>query len=76
MLVRTFSFILSLIVLIGEELHLSQTQKKAAETQLRQLKKELIDQELMYQRLETAKNDLDRRLSKRIEVTSNFSNLH
>eukprot|EP01125_Pyxidicula_operculata_P013706 TRINITY_DN4552_c0_g1_i1.p1 TRINITY_DN4552_c0_g1~~TRINITY_DN4552_c0_g1_i1.p1 ORF type:complete len:440 (-),score=134.49 TRINITY_DN4552_c0_g1_i1:60-1379(-) len=55
------------IIHANEDLLLVKRQKQAAEKQVKELKQELEEQEILYRRLEAAKNDSDRRLIKRIE---------
>eukprot|EP01123_Difflugia_compressa_P011338 TRINITY_DN4492_c0_g1_i1.p1 TRINITY_DN4492_c0_g1~~TRINITY_DN4492_c0_g1_i1.p1 ORF type:complete len:277 (-),score=54.15 TRINITY_DN4492_c0_g1_i1:99-929(-) len=55
------------MIAAGEELLLAKRRRAAAERQVRELRKELEDQNVLFTRLESSKNDIERRLTKRIE---------
>jgi len=55
------------IVAAEEELLLSKRRRAAAERQAKELKQSLAEQGVQFRHLETSKNDIERRLTKRIE---------
>jgi len=55
------------IVAAEEELLLSKRRRAAAERQSKELKQSLAEQGVQFRHLETSKNDIERRLTKRIE---------
>jgi len=55
------------LIAAGEDLLLAKRRRAAAERQVKELRNDLNEQGLLFRRLETSKNDIERRLTKRIE---------
>uniref|UniRef100_A0A6B2L2P6 Uncharacterized protein n=1 Tax=Arcella intermedia TaxID=1963864 RepID=A0A6B2L2P6_9EUKA len=55
------------LIAAGEDLLLSKRKKQAADRQVKELRRALNDQSTLVSALHTAKNDIDRRYSKRID---------
>jgi chromosome segregation ATPase len=55
------------LVAAEEELLLAKRRRNASERQVKELKESLAEQDMQLRRLETSKNDIERRLTKRIE---------
>jgi len=55
------------LIAAGEDLLLAKRRRAAAERQVKESRHDLDEQSLLFRRLETSKNDIERRLTKRIE---------
>jgi len=55
------------LIAAGEDLLLAKRRRAAADRQVKELRHDLNEQGLLFRRLETSKNDIERRLTKRIE---------
>jgi len=55
------------LIAAGEDLLLAKRRRNAADKQVKELRHDLDEQNLLFRRLETSKNDIERRLTKRIE---------
>jgi len=55
------------LIAAGEDLLLAKQRRSAAERQVKELRHDVNEQGLLFRRLETSKNDIERRLTKRIE---------